>query len=302
MRIGIDLGGTKIEAIALANDGRELYRKRTATPRGDYQATTDAIKILVYGVESELGGTGSVGVGIPGSVSPVTGLVKNANSTWLIGQPLDKDLSHLLDRPVRIDNDANCFAISEAVDGAARGARTVFGVIVGTGCGGGVVVDMRGLTGPNYVAGEWGHNELPRMTADERPGPDCYCGLNGCIETFISGTGLERDHLRATGMSVGGPDIVARAAAGDAAAGATLGRYEDRMARALSGVINILDPDVIVLGGGMSNVRRLYERVPRIWDRYVFSDRVDTPLVPPAHGDSSGVRGAAWLWPPGEDA
>lgn len=300
MRIGIDLGGTKIEAIALADDGRELYRKRSPTPRGDYQATTAAIKALVDNVEAELGGRGTVGVGIPGSISPATGLVKNANSTWLIGEPLDKDLSALLDRQVRVDNDANCFAISEAVDGAARGARCVFGVIVGTGCGGGVVIDMRGLTGPNYVAGEWGHNELPRMTAAERPGPNCYCGLNGCIETFISGTGLANDYAQASGESVSGPDIVARAAAGDPQAGAALARYEDRMARALSSVINVLDPDVIVLGGGMSNVRRIYENVPRIWDRYAFSDTVDTPLVPPVHGDSSGVRGAAWLWPPGE--
>ncbi|MFQ5973267.1 MAG: fructokinase [Alphaproteobacteria bacterium] len=296
MRVGVDVGGTKIEAIALGDGGEEIFRERVDTPRNDYRGTVNAIGGLVKRIEARTGRRGTVGVGIPGTISPASGLVKNANSTWLIGRPFDKDLSHALDRPVRLSNDANCFAISEAIDGAAAGAYCVFGVIVGTGCGGGVVVRGRELVGPNAVGGEWGHNELPRMTAEERPGPPCYCGLNGCIETFISGPGLARDHKAASGEELTAEEVVARAEAGDPVAQASLERYEDRMARALSSVINVLDPDVIVLGGGMSNIRRLYRNVPRIWDRYVFSDRVDTPLVPAVHGDSSGVRGAAWLW------
>lgn len=296
MRVGVDVGGTKIEAIALGDGGEEIFRERVDTPRNDYRGTVNAIGGLVKRIEARTGRRGTVGVGIPGTISPASGLVKNANSTWLIGRPFDKDLSHALDRPVRLSNDANCFAISEAIDGAAAGAYCVFGVIVGTGCGGGVVVRGRELVGPNAVGGEWGHNELPRMTAEERPGPPCYCGLKGCIETFISGPGLARDHKAASGEELTAEEVVARAEAGDPVAQASLERYEDRMARALSSVINVLDPDVIVLGGGMSNIRRLYRNVPRIWDRYVFSDRVDTPLVPAVHGDSSGVRGAAWLW------
>jgi fructokinase len=300
MRIGVDLGGTKIEAIALADDGAVRARRRVATPRDDYEATLAAIAALVEDVEREAGDRGSVGIGMPGAISPATGLVKNANSTWLIGRPLAEDLTARMQRPLRFANDANCFALSEATDGAARGARVVFGVIVGTGTGGGIVVDGRVLTGPNAIAGEWGHNPLPWPREEERPGPDCYCGLQGCIETFLSGPALARDHRAATGQALEAPEVAARAAAGDAAARATLERYEDRMARALASILNVLDPDVVVLGGGMSRVERLYASVPRLWGRYGFSDRLDNRLVPPAHGDSSGVRGAAWLWGPGE--
>jgi fructokinase len=296
-RIGVDLGGTKIEAIALAADGSIAVRRRIPTPRHDYRGTLTAIVSLVHEIEREIGTRASVGVGMPGAISPATGLVKNANSTWLIGQPLSEDLSALLGRPLRFANDANCFALSEASDGAASGAACVFGVIVGTGTGGGVVVNGKPLTGPNAIAGEWGHNGLPRPRADEVPGPPCYCGHHGCIETYLSGPGLARDHESATGQRLEPADIARLSDAGDAGAIATFDRYEDRMARALASVINVLDPDVIVLGGGMSNVARLYDRVPARWARYVFSDRVDTRLVPPRHGDSSGVRGAAWLWP-----
>jgi fructokinase len=296
-RIGVDLGGTKIEAIALAADGTIAVRRRIPTPRHDYRGTLTTIASLVQEIEREIGEWASVGVGMPGAISPATGLVKNANSTWLIGQPLAEDLSALLGRPLRFANDANCFALSEASDGAAAGAACVFGVIVGTGTGGGVVINGQPLTGPNAIAGEWGHNGLPRPRADEVPGPTCYCGHHGCIETFLSGPGLARDHEAATGRRLEPAEIARLADAGDAGASATFDRYEDRMARALASVINVLDPDVIVLGGGMSNVARLYDRVPARWSRYVFSDRVDTRLVPPMHGDSSGVRGAAWLWP-----
>ncbi|HSD67180.1 MAG TPA: ROK family protein [Vicinamibacteria bacterium] len=300
MRIGIDLGGTKIEAVALDEGGAELGRRRVATPRQDYDGTIRAMAALVRDLEAETGRRGTVGVGMPGALSPATGLVKNANSTWLIGQPLDRDLSSLLERPLRFANDANCFALSEAVDGAGAGARVVFGVIVGTGTGGGVAVERKVLTGPNAIAGEWGHNPLPWPRTGEWPGPPCYCGKTGCVETFLSGPGLARDHLEATGEVLAAPEIAARAAIGDAAAAATLARYEERMARALAVVLDILDPDVVVLGGGMSQIARLYEGVPRLWQAWAFSDRVDTPLRPPVHGDSSGVRGAAWLWGPGE--
>ena len=275
----------------------EQGRRRVPTPREDYKATVEAVARVVEDLEGALGARATVGVGIPGSISPATGVVKNANSVWLIGQPLDRDLAARLDRPVRLANDANCFALSEATDGAGGGARVVFGVIVGTGTGGGIAVDGRVLVGPNAVAGEWGHNPLPWPRDGEWPGPACYCGKTSCIETFLSGPGLAQDHERATGERVDAPELARRAAAGDAAAEATLARYEDRMARALAGVINILDPDVIVLGGGMSNLTRLYESVPRLWTEYAFSDRVDTPLRAAVHGDSSGVRGAAWLWP-----
>jgi fructokinase len=300
MRIGLDLGGTKIEGIALDEDGKELARRRVVTPRQDYDATLRAMVGLVRDLESETRRRGTVGVGMPGALSPATGLVKNANSTWIIGQPLDRDLSALLERPVRFANDANCFALSEAVDGAGAGARVVFGVIVGTGTGGGVVVERRVLTGPNAIAGEWGHNPLPWPREGEWPGPPCYCGKTGCVETFLSGPGMARDHLEATGEALAAPEIVARAEGGDAPATATLARYEERMARALAVVLNVLDPDVVVLGGGMSQIARLYESVPRLWQAWAFSDRVDTVLKPPVHGDSSGVRGAAWLWGPGE--
>jgi fructokinase len=297
MRIGVDLGGTKIEAAALDAAGHVLLRRRIATPSGDYPATIAAIAGLVTSLEAELGARGSVGIAMPGAISPATGLVKNANSTCLNGQRLDHDLVTALGRPVRLANDADCFALSEAVDGAAAGAATVFGVILGTGVGGGIVVHGRVLTGPNAIAGEWGHNPLPWPTGDEAPGPACYCGRSGCIETFLSGRGLAADHRRATGESDSAEAIIAAVARGDAAAEATLARYEDRLARGLASIVNILDPEIIVLGGGLSGIMRLYESVPRLWRRYVFSDTVATRLVPPRHGASSGVRGAAWLWP-----
>lgn len=295
MRIGIDLGGTKIEALAMGDGGRELLRLRRATPP-DYDGTLAAIAGLVDEVETTLAARGTVGVGMPGTISPASGLVKNANSTWLLGRPLGTDLARLLGRDVRLANDANCFALSEASDGAAAGAACVFGVIVGTGTGGGIVMNGRVLTGPNAVAGEWGHNPLPWPGPDERPGPACWCGKKGCIETFLSGPGLARDHRAATGEERSAAELAAAAAAGDVGATATLMRYADRMARALASVINVLDPDVIVLGGGLSNLNSLYGEVPRLWGRWVFSDRVDTPLLPPRWGDSSGVRGAAWLF------
>jgi fructokinase len=282
-RIGIDLGGTKIEALALDATGREVLRKRIPTPRGDYGATISAVQSLVREI-----GEGSVGIGIPGAESRATGLIKNANSTWLIGKPLAKDLEAALGRPVRLENDANCFALSEAVDGAAKGASVVFGVILGTGVGGGIVVDGKVIRGANAIAGEWGHNVLPQPGSQDLPLPPCYCGRAGCIETYLSGPGLSRDHEQVTGERLEPERAVLHET--------TMARYEKRLARALGAVINVLDPDVIVLGGGMSNVARLYTEVPRLWGRHVFSDQVATRLVPPVHGDSSGVRGAAWLW------
>jgi len=308
IRVGLDLGGTKIEGIALDPDGFERVRRRVPTPRGDYPATVEAVAALAEELEHAGGGRATVGVGMPGVMSPATGLVKNANSTWLIGRPFAADLSARLGREVRCANDANCFALSEAVDGAAAGARTVFGVIVGTGTGGGIVVDGRVLPGANAIAGEWGHNPMPwprldlsrrsgaEATEAEWPGPPCYCGRTGCIETFLSGPGLARDYAAAAGDPIDAVAIGARAASGDLHAEACLRRYEDRMARALASVVNLLDPDVIVLGGGMSNLDRLYTTVPPLWRPYVFSDTVTTRLVKAAHGDSSGVRGAAWLW------
>jgi fructokinase len=271
-------------------------RRRIAAPRGEYARTLEAVAGLVRDIEREIGVRALVGVGIPGTLSPATGLVKNANSTWLNGEPLGEDLPRLLDRPVRFANDANCFALSEATDGAAAGADVVFGVIIGTGTGGGIVVNGRVLTGANAIAGEWGHNPLPAPRDDERPGPACYCGRSGCIETFLSGPGLERDYAAHAGQPLTAAAIAARAAAGEALAEASLARYEDRMARALASVINVIDPDVIVLGGGLSNIGRLYDRVPQLWGPHIFSDRVITRLVRATHGDASGVRGAAWLW------
>jgi fructokinase len=296
MRIGVDLGGTKIEAIALDDQGETRARRRIATPRDDYDATLAAIARLVVELEGETGTTATVGVGMPGAISRATGLVKNANSTWLIGRKLEEDLVRRVGRPVRFANDANCFALSEYVDGAAAGARVVFGVIVGTGTGGGIVVDGRVLTGPNAIAGEWGHNPLPWPRGGEWPGPACYCGKTGCIETFLSGPGLARDYAGGRADPVTAEEVAARAARGEADAQEALARYEDRMARALASVLNVLDPDVVVLGGGVSQIARLYENVPRLWAAHVFSDRVDTRLVPPRHGAASGVRGAAWLW------
>jgi fructokinase len=295
MKLGIDLGGTKIEIVALGEMGNELLRRRTPTPRGDYEATLESIAGLITEAEAELGRRGTIGIGTPGAISRATGLLRNSNSIHLNDRPIHRDLEALLQRPIRIANDANCFALSEATDGAAAGSPVVFGVIVGTGTGAGIVVNGHVLTGPNAIAGEWGHNPLPWPREEENPGPECYCGKRGCIETWLSGPGMARDHERATGECLDPVAVAARAARGDAACEATLSRYEDRMARALAHVINILDPDVIVLGGGMSNIDRLYHSVPLLWRRHVFSDRVDTRLVRNRHGDSSGVRGAAWL-------
>jgi fructokinase len=295
LALGIDLGGTKIEIIALDPSGRVLLRRRRASPRGSYQATLEAVRRLVADAEAELGARATVGFGTPGAISPATGLMKNSNSTWLNGRPLDRDLAETLGRPIAIANDADCFALSEATDGAAAGAASVFGVIIGTGVGGGLVINGRALSGPNAIAGEWGHNPLPWPQASELPGPSCYCGLQGCLETWLSGPGMARDHRQQTGSALESPAIVSAALAGDPSAEATLRRYEDRLARGLASVINLVDPEMIVLGGGLSKLERLYRSVPSIWDRYVFSDTVRTHLVAPAHGDSSGVRGAAWL-------
>jgi fructokinase len=297
MRIGIDLGGTKIEGLAIDHDGTERIRKRIPAPRGDYEATLAAVATLVRDIEHEAGAPATVGLGIPGTISPATGVVKNSNSTWLNGTPLADDLSRLLKRPIRFANDANCFALSEATDGAAAGGAIVFGVIVGTGTGGGVVIDGKVLVGANAIGGEWGHNPLPGARGVESPGPPCYCGRTGCIETFLSGPGLARDFAEHGGSSAATAEQIAtRARSGDPAANAALARYEERMARALASIINVLDPDVIVLGGGLSNIDRLYDNVPRLWAPHVFSDMVTTRLVRAKHGDSSGVRGAAWLW------
>ena len=297
LRIGIDLGGTKIEIIVLDAQGVELLRRRVETPRNDYQGTVRAIVDLVLAVEQELAAPASVGIGTPGAISRATGLLKNANSVCLNGKPLLDDLQAALQRPLRIANDADCFTLSEANDGAATGMDSVFGVIAGTGTGGGIVIHGRLLSGINAIAGEWGHNSLPWPRNDERPGPDCYCGKQGCIETWLSGPGLEREYAFASGEQLKVQDIVKLELAGDPVAAQCLDHYIDRMARALASVINIIDPQVIVLGGGMGNIQRLYHDVPGMWGQYIFSDRVDTRLVQPMHGDSSGVRGAAWLWP-----
>ena len=294
-RIGVDLGGTKIEAVALGEGGVERFRRRIATPRGNYDGTIEAIAGIAGEAEAAAG-PGTIGVGMPGAISPATGLVKNANSTWLNGRPLRDDLVRRLGREVRFANDANCFVQSEATDGAGAGAPIVFGVILGTGTGGGIAVEGRAIEGANAIAGEWGHNPLPWPEADEWPGPNCYCGRTGCIETFLCGPALTRVHDRASGDPLEPSRIAERADAGDAIASATMAIYESRLARALASVINVVDPHVIVLGGGVSNIRRLYDRVPRLWGRFVFSDHVATRLAPARHGDSSGVRGAAWLW------
>jgi len=297
MRIGIDLGGTKIEAVALGDDGEELFRHRIPTPAGDYVATLKAIYDLVSAIEETIGQRGSVGIGTPGAISPRTGLIKNANSVVLNGRPLDRDLAAMLGRVVRIENDANCFALSEAVDGAARDVSVVFGVIIGTGVGASIVIDRRVVSGRNRIAGEWGHNPLPWPRAAELPGPSCYCGKTGCIETFLSGPGLAREFRIRTGRDLSAHEISSAEDAGDLDAVAVMNTYEDRLARGLAHVINVIDPDMIVLGGGLSNIARLYRTVPALIQRYVFSDGVETPIVRALHGDSSGVRGAAWLWP-----
>jgi len=292
MRIGIDLGGTKIEGIALDESGNECFRKRINSPQNNYQNTLNAIVDLISEIESTTKTTGSVGIGIPGTISPQTGLVKNANSTWLIGRPLQIDLESLLKRKICIENDANCFVVSEATDGAAKNADIVFGVIIGTGTGGGIFI-----RGHNAIAGEWGHNSLPWPTQNELPGRDCYCGKHGCIETWLSGPGFEKDHQLHNNLKniISSKKIIELAQQDDQQCKASLNRYEQRLAKSLASIINIIDPNIIVLGGGMSNIQRLYENVPKLWEEYVFSDQIKTKLVPPKHGDSSGVRGAAWL-------
>ena len=297
-RIGVDLGGTKIEAAAVDVAGAVQFRRRLPTPVGDYGATTAAIAALVFALEHDLGAKATVGIGIPGAISPANGLVKNANSTWLIGRPLQTDLEAALGRPVRLANDANSFTLSEAVDGAAAGFDSVFGVILGTGVGGGIAIGGRVFGGANAIAGEWGHNPLPWPTSAEIPGPPCYCGRSGCAETFLSGPGLAADHRRQAGFCLSPSEIARRAAAAEPDCRATLVRYIDRLARGLAAVINIVDPEAIVLGGGLSAIGALYDEVPMQWAPYVFSDRVTTRLLRPLHGASSGVRGAAWLWRP----
>jgi len=297
LRIGLDLGGTKIEAVALDTAGNQRFRRRIASPRGDYEATLAAIAGLVAAAETACGASATVGIGIPGAISPATGLIKNANSTWLIGRALDRDLEARLGRPVRLENDANCLALSEASDGAAAGAPLVFAVILGTGVGGGLAVEGKPWRGRQAIAGEWGHNPLPWPQPDELPGPNCYCGKQGCIETWLSGPGLARDHQAYSGQTLSGPAIVAAAEAGEPAARASLERYCGRLARSLASVINILDPNAVVLGGGLSQIASLYQRIPTLLQDWVFSDRCDTAVLPPRHGDASGVRGAAWLWP-----
>ena len=298
MRIGIDLGGTKIETIVLDNAGEICFRKRIDSPQGNYQDTLSAIVSLVREAEKGVGKTCTVGIGMPGTISPKTGLVKNANSTWLIGEPLKADLEQHLKREVRIENDANCFVVSEASDGAAKDAEIVFGVIIGTGTGGGVYIRGQSIIGNNAIAGEWGHNPLPWPDENELPGAACYCGKKGCIETWLSGPGFARDYLAhsSTDKKLTAKEINLLALEGDSTAQAALSRYERRLAKSLASIINVIDPDVIVLGGGMSNIESLYTNVPALWHDYVFSDHVNTRLVAPEHGDSSGVRGAAWLW------
>lgn len=296
MRIGLDVGGTKIEGLILSETGEELDRVREPTPRGDYDATVATIVDIVERLEGPHG-EAMIGMGTPGSIDPTTGVIKGSNSVALNGRPLARDVGAALGRPSRIANDADCLALSEAVDGAAAGAGNVFGVIVGTGVGGGVVIDGRLVGGPNAIAGEWGHNPLPWPRSDELPGPYCYCGRRGCIERWLSGPALERQYAEATGSAAQGDEIAAAIGQGEPGASAVLELFADRMARALASIINVLDPDVIVLGGGVSNIAALYDAVPSLWDRYVFSPTVLTGLRPALHGDSSGVRGAAWLWP-----
>lgn len=297
MRIGIDLGGTKIEALALGPDGRELSRMRVATPRHDYAETLNTVVRLVRTLETDLRQQGSVGVGIPGTIMRPSGLVKNANSTWLNGQPLEDDLSAALAREVRCENDANCLALSEATDGSGAGHSVVFAVILGTGCGGGLAIEGRVHEGRHGVAGEWGHNSLPWPRVSEVPGPACYCGKSGCIETWISGTALGEDYERDTGRPLSGKEVVEAADRGDPQAAAAIQRLEDRIARGLASLVNVIDPDVIVIGGGLSRLGSIYHNVPPLLETYGFGGGIHTPIIPAMHGDSSGVRGAAWLWP-----
>ena len=296
VRIGIDVGGTKIEGAAFARDGKDLARKRIAAPRSDYRATIEAIAGLIADLEADAGTQASVGIGMPGSVSKTSGLVQNANSTWLNGQRFGSDLEARLGHPVRLANDANCFAISEATDGAGAGAQSVFGAILGTGCGGGIVLAGRLLDGPRSIGGEWGHNPLPWSQAPEHPGPRCWCGRLGCLETWVSGTGLAADHLRVTGARLDAQGIALLAARGDVQARATLDRHASRLARGLAHVVNLIDPDIIVLGGGLANLAELYQRLPALMAPHIFADQPDVTIRPPKWGDASGVRGAAWLW------
>jgi fructokinase len=296
LRLGIDLGGTKIAGVALGPGGRVLAEHRLPAPRHDYGATIAAVAEMVRALEASAGGTGTIGVGMPGSLSPMSGLVQNANSTWLNGRLFRQDIEARIGRPVRLANDANCFALSEAVDGAGKGARSVFGVIIGTGCGGGLVFDGTLIDGPRGIGGEWGHNPLPWAGADEHPGPQCWCGRYGCMETWVSGPGLEADHARATGLHQPTQEIAARAAGGDGPAKAALERHASRLARGIAGVVNIFDPDVIVLGGGLSRLVHLYDVLPALIAPYVFADRPQVTVKPPVWGDAGGVRGAAWLW------
>lgn len=296
VRIGIDLGGTKIEGVALGPDGRELARLRVAAPRGDYRETLAALATAVGELEREAGRTGSVGIGLPGSLSPVSDSIQNANSVWLNGRPLKADLEALLGRAVRVANDANCFAVSEATDGAAAGVGSVFGVILGTGCGGGIVIQGRLIDGPRGIGGEWGHNPLPWMTEGEHPGPVCWCGRQGCMETWVSGPGLAADHERVSGESRTAEEIATRAATGEPAACATMDRHAGRLARGLAQVVNLIDPEVIVLGGGLSKIGNLYASLPRLMAPWIFAEVPEVTILPPRWGDASGVRGAAWLW------
>ncbi|HUO92434.1 MAG TPA: ROK family protein [Rhizomicrobium sp.] len=302
MRIGIDLGGTKIELVALSSGGDVLWRERVPTPKGDYEATVLTIRDLVLRAEAQLGERGSVGVAIPGAISARTGLVKNANSTQLIGHPLDKDLGAAIGRPVRVENDADCFTLSEATDGAGRGARVVFGIIAGTGVGGGIAIDGQTLGGANGIAGEWGHNPLPALTHAEIPGPVCYCGKHGCVETWLSGPALARQYAEATGSTMIATDVAEAAESGDRAAQGVMEKYFDRFARCMAVVVNILDPDVIVIGGGLSKIDALYRELPERSMRYAFTPEGPIRVVKNVHGDSSGVRGAAWLWREDEHA
>ena len=301
IRIGIDLGGTKIEGRAFDRGGHELHRVRIATPKGDYAGTVNAIAEVAEALEAETGARGTIGVGIPGTIVRSTGLVKNANSTWLNGMPLEVDVERRMGRQVRFSNDANCLAVSEATDGAAAAYGVVFGVILGTGCGGGLSIHKQVHAGPNGLGGEWGHNPLPLQRPEEYPGPACYCGRRGCLELWISGSGLERDYLETAGVRLSGPEIVALSEAGDPAGEASLERLEDRIARGFAGLVHILDPDAIVIGGGLSRLDRLYRRLPELLSQYTFGGPVETPILKAVHGDASGVRGAAWLWPPDAD-
>jgi len=296
MRIGIDMGGTKIEGIALADSGEELLRIRVKTPRHDYEATIEAIAGIVRNLEAQTNQKGTVGIGIPGAISPQTGLVKNANSTWIIGRQFDLDLENAMARKIRLANDANCLAVSEAVDGAGAGAKVVFAIIIGTGCGGGIAIDQQVHGGLHSIAGEWGHISLGWMRPEEYPGTDCYCGQRGCLETFISGTGFENEYEKQTGVHKSGREIAELLEQDDADAEKVMQIYENRLARAIATAVNIIDPDVLVLGGGMSNLTRLYKNVPELVQTWTFGGEFTTPIRPAKHGDSSGVRGAAWLW------